>query len=586
MAYIGVSPSNGVRQKHTYTATANQTSFSGVGAENVTLSYKDSNYVDVYRNGVKLGDEDYTSTSGTAIVLAEGAAVNDIVEIIVYDVFSIADAVSKSNGGQFDGDVIMAGTLGVTGVLTGTSLDISGDVDVDGTLEADAITLNGTAIGSIYSPIAGGTGILTTGALNAGSITSGFGTIDNGASAITSTGVGSFGSLDISGDIDVDGTTNLDVVDIDGAVDMASTLTVAGTLSSAGGLVHQGDANTSLDFGTDQQTFYVGGVRALDLSTTGTVFNEAGADVDFRVESDTIDHALFVDGANGNVGIGQASPASKIHASGAYPQVQVDDTASRNFALGVTSSSFRIRDVTGSADRLTIDANGNVLASNGTITATRAGADQNILGEATTAGYASRLQLKAANYSGGSYNAIQSFQGDVTPAWEISGAKINATNVMMLSTGGTERMRIDSSGYVTQSKLPMFSAHGGNTHAVATSGVFTYTSANVYQSTEYDPDSLFNASNGRFTAPVAGRYFFIFSIGVTFTSGYHYSYIRKNDADIAGYTRNSAQGSQHITQVIQGIINLASGDYVTTARNNNNIDGSVGWAMFQGFLLG
>ncbi len=33
MAYIGVSPSNGVRKKHTYTATANQTSFSGVGAE-------------------------------------------------------------------------------------------------------------------------------------------------------------------------------------------------------------------------------------------------------------------------------------------------------------------------------------------------------------------------------------------------------------------------------------------------------------------------------------------------------------------------------------------------------------------------
>jgi hypothetical protein len=37
-------------------------------------------------------------------------------------------------------------------------------------------------------------------------------------------------------------------------------------------------------------------------------FNEAGADVDFRVESDTLTHALFVDGANGNVGIGTSSP--------------------------------------------------------------------------------------------------------------------------------------------------------------------------------------------------------------------------------------------------------------------------------------
>ena len=36
----------------------------------------------------------------------------------------------------------------VTGQLVATSLDISGDVDVDGTLEADAITLNGTALAS------------------------------------------------------------------------------------------------------------------------------------------------------------------------------------------------------------------------------------------------------------------------------------------------------------------------------------------------------------------------------------------------------------------------------------------------------
>jgi hypothetical protein len=118
MAYIGASPSNGVRRKHTYTATASQTTFSGAGSEGISLSYRDSNYVDVYVNGVKLGDADYTATSGTSIVLAVGAAVNDIVEIITYDVFSIADTVSKADGGTFDGNVAMAGTLDVTGDLT------------------------------------------------------------------------------------------------------------------------------------------------------------------------------------------------------------------------------------------------------------------------------------------------------------------------------------------------------------------------------------------------------------------------------------------------------------------------------------
>jgi hypothetical protein len=105
MAYIGVSPSNGVRKKHTYTATASQTSFSGAGDEGITLAYRDSNYVDVYQNGVKLAEEDYTATSGTAIVLAQGASADDIVEIIAFDVFSVADTVSKADGGTFDGNV-------------------------------------------------------------------------------------------------------------------------------------------------------------------------------------------------------------------------------------------------------------------------------------------------------------------------------------------------------------------------------------------------------------------------------------------------------------------------------------------------
>ena len=111
MAYIGVSPSNGVRRVHTYTATASQTTFSGAGAEGTSLSYKDSNYVDVYQNGVKLGDADYTATSGTSIVLGTGATASDLVVIVVFDVFSVADTVSKADGGTFDGNVTFSGEI-------------------------------------------------------------------------------------------------------------------------------------------------------------------------------------------------------------------------------------------------------------------------------------------------------------------------------------------------------------------------------------------------------------------------------------------------------------------------------------------
>ena len=120
MPYIGVSPQFGVRRKHTYTATAGQTSFSGAGSEGATLSYTDSNFVDVYQNGVKLGDADYTSTSGTAIVLAQGASVDDLVEIIVFDAFSAADTVSKADGGTFDGAAV---NVSVVPLLTAYATD-------------------------------------------------------------------------------------------------------------------------------------------------------------------------------------------------------------------------------------------------------------------------------------------------------------------------------------------------------------------------------------------------------------------------------------------------------------------------------
>ena len=107
--YIGTQPYSGIRARHTYTATANQTSFSGAGAENVTLTYADELYIDVYQNGVKLSPADYTATSGTTVVLGTGATVSDIIEVIKYDAFSVADTVSAKDGGNFAGAITVSG---------------------------------------------------------------------------------------------------------------------------------------------------------------------------------------------------------------------------------------------------------------------------------------------------------------------------------------------------------------------------------------------------------------------------------------------------------------------------------------------
>jgi len=65
-------------------------------------------------------------------------------------------------GPQSDSDVDLGSTsvrwkdafvdsITVTGEVDGASLDISGDADIDGTLEADAITVNGTALSSVIA---------------------------------------------------------------------------------------------------------------------------------------------------------------------------------------------------------------------------------------------------------------------------------------------------------------------------------------------------------------------------------------------------------------------------------------------------
>ena len=46
------------------------------------------------------------------------------------------------------------------------------------------------------------------------------------------------------------------------------------------------------------------------------IFNESGAAVDFRVEGDTEENLLFVDGSADKVGIGTSSPTEKLHVVG------------------------------------------------------------------------------------------------------------------------------------------------------------------------------------------------------------------------------------------------------------------------------
>jgi len=79
---------NGTAERQVYTATSGQTTFA--------VTY-DVGFVDVYLNGVKLVvTTDFAATSGTSIVLTTGAAAGDIVDIIAYGAFNIANTYTQS----------------------------------------------------------------------------------------------------------------------------------------------------------------------------------------------------------------------------------------------------------------------------------------------------------------------------------------------------------------------------------------------------------------------------------------------------------------------------------------------------------
>ena len=83
---------NGTSARFSYTATASQTTFPSSGS----IDY-DAGFADVYLNGVKLQNgTDVTVTSGTNVVLASGAAVGDIVDIVAYGSFNVADTYTQA----------------------------------------------------------------------------------------------------------------------------------------------------------------------------------------------------------------------------------------------------------------------------------------------------------------------------------------------------------------------------------------------------------------------------------------------------------------------------------------------------------
>lgn len=92
--YLGI-PASGVtttayRTLTEFTATAGQTTFT---PPSYTVGY-----INVYRNGARLGTADFTASNGTTVVLAQAAAVGDLVTTESFYVSSVLNAIPATAG--------------------------------------------------------------------------------------------------------------------------------------------------------------------------------------------------------------------------------------------------------------------------------------------------------------------------------------------------------------------------------------------------------------------------------------------------------------------------------------------------------
>ena len=162
--------------------------------------------------------------------------------------------------------------------------------------------------------------------------------------------------------------------------ELDGTLTIEAGTVSAPGLAFASDLNTGVwSPGADQFAIGTNGVERVEWGTSEVVFNDGGANYDFRIEGDTNSSLFFVDASAEAVGIGTTSPAYPVtifNATNNFLQFSKSGDAVVGSLVGRPNGAAELRlqnsenepiaFLTNNTERARIDSSGRLLVGTST----------------------------------------------------------------------------------------------------------------------------------------------------------------------------------------------------------------------------
>ena len=325
-----------------------------------------------------------------------------------------------------------------------------------------------------------------------------------------------------------------------------SSIEFADTNDDNAGYIRYDHSDNSMSFRTN------GTGERLRIDSSGKVgINSASTNAMLEVRASNTNHGItLIDASNSG-----SSPAFEIISK--RSDGNVNTAFSSNIFLGTNRTDQKV-------------ANGKFL---GTV----AFGGNHTDGTEGNISYAAAITARAS----GDFNSKSDMPTDLIFTTGVSGTDKSGESAGQ-SNVGTERMRISSTGAVTKPALPYFYVTA--TPTVGSNNIHSFGNVHGNNGNHY------NNSNGRFTAPVSGFYWFACGIWCN-SSSTNTSYLIQLQRYNAALGASTAfAGVNHRTQYnslnCSGGTYMAANDYVWIQQTGISIQASTPRNYFSGYLVG